>query len=117
MTDTALGLYTVYSTMLYLASGRRGVAQPLRFLPAVLIRQFSGRMYWADVAWFTLLIALSSGTNSIFFFGFFFAILVASFRGISKKNPKKKTLLVPLLKAMSRVNQATSAQYIRPETA
>lgn len=33
-----------------------------------------------DVGWYTLLIALSSGTNSVFFFGFYFAILVASFR-------------------------------------
>ena len=37
-------------------------------------------MHWLDVAWYLLLIALSSGTSSIFFLFFFFAILVASFR-------------------------------------
>jgi hypothetical protein len=36
--------------------------------------------HWIDVGCFLVLVALSSGTNSIFFFFFFFAILVASFR-------------------------------------
>jgi signal transduction histidine kinase len=37
-------------------------------------------LHWIDIMWYTILVALSSGTNSIFFFGFLFAILVASFR-------------------------------------
>src|SRR2546426_1977436 len=36
--------------------------------------------YWADVGWDILLIGSSMGTNSIFFFFLFFAILVASFQ-------------------------------------
>jgi signal transduction histidine kinase len=37
-------------------------------------------VYWADVAWDLLLIGSSKGTNSIFFFFLFFAIMVASFQ-------------------------------------
>ncbi len=36
---------------------------------------------WIDVACFLVFVALSSGTNSIFFFCFFFPVLDASFRG------------------------------------
>jgi len=39
-----------------------------------------GVLHWLDLAWYVALIAASSGTNSIFFLLFFFAILVASFR-------------------------------------
>lgn len=69
-TYTTLGLYALYSLLLY------GLAQGRRVLPSALVR----RAHWIDVGWYTLLIALSTGTNSIFFFGFFFAILIASFR-------------------------------------
>ena len=70
LTYLALGLYTAYSLVLY-AGARR-----LAALEATV-----GRWgHWADVAWYTLLIALSSGTSSIFFFFYFFAIMVASFR-------------------------------------
>jgi signal transduction histidine kinase len=69
-TYTTLGLYVVYSLVLY------GLAQRRRVLPPALVRG----AHWGDVGWYTLLIALSTGTNSIFFFGFFFAILIASFR-------------------------------------
>jgi len=43
------------------------------------IRAVSDWGHWIDVGWFTLLIALSCGTVSIFFW-YFFPILVASFR-------------------------------------
>lgn len=36
--------------------------------------------HWIDVGWYTAIITLSGGANSIFFYGFFFPILVASFR-------------------------------------
>ncbi len=36
---------------------------------------------WADICWFTLLFVYGIETSSIFYFGFFFAILAASFRG------------------------------------
>lgn len=69
ITYGALILYTLYSVVLYgLALRRRGL---------VTMRAWS---HWADVAWYTALIALSSGTNSIFFFGFLFSTLVASFQ-------------------------------------
>lgn len=35
---------------------------------------------WTDTAWYLVLIALSSGTNSIFYLFFLFSILVAAFR-------------------------------------
>ena len=66
-TYAALALYLLYSAALLLASLRGApvweVAAP-----------------WVDVAWYLVLISLSSGTGSVFFFFFFFAVLVASFR-------------------------------------
>jgi signal transduction histidine kinase len=68
ITYTTLGLYTVYSALVYFIRLRS--ESTLRNIP----------LYWLDVAWYVVLISLSSGTNSLFFFFFFFAILVASFR-------------------------------------
>jgi signal transduction histidine kinase len=70
LTYTSLVCYALYSVTLYALARRRS---PL--LPS--IRAVS---HWVDVGWYTLLIALSNGTHSVFFFGFYFAILVASFR-------------------------------------
>lgn len=69
-TYTALILYVAYSLFLYLISGNK--VSRLRWLHSWA--------HWLDVIWYTGLIALSSGTGSIFFFFYFFAILVASFR-------------------------------------
>lgn len=69
-TYATLSLYTLYSLGLYLLALRRSPLQ----------RLISRGAHWADVGWYVVLIALSSGTSSIFFFGFFFATLVASFR-------------------------------------
>ena len=66
-TYLALGLYTLYSAILVFLSIRRADLVPVRY------------MHWLDMVWFLFLTALSSGTNSIFFNFFFFAILVASF--------------------------------------
>jgi len=67
-TYTVLAFYLVYSiTLLTLAVRRRLI------LPATVA-------YWADVGWDILLIGSSKGTNSVFFFFLFFAILVASFQ-------------------------------------
>jgi signal transduction histidine kinase len=67
-TYTVLAFYLGYSiTLLTLA-----VRQRLT-LPATVA-------YWADVGWDILLIGSSKGTNSVFFFFLFFAILVASFQ-------------------------------------
>jgi signal transduction histidine kinase len=70
LTYATLSLYVVYSVALYLLA----VFPRPRLAP---IRQWA---HWIDVCWYVVLIALSRGTSSIFFFGFFFAILVASFR-------------------------------------
>ena len=67
VTYGALVVYSVYGAVLYYLSLRGGP----------LPRSIS---HWIDVGCFLVLVALSSGTNSIFFFFFFFAILVASFR-------------------------------------
>jgi hypothetical protein len=68
VTYATLALYSLYSGLLfYGASTGRSV------LPF-------GEAHWVDVCWYLVLIALSSGTNSVFFFFFFFAILTAAFR-------------------------------------
>jgi signal transduction histidine kinase len=68
LTYGALVVYSVYGGILYYLSYRGGPRLPLSI------------SHWIDVGCFLVLVALSSGTNSIFFFFFFFAILVASFR-------------------------------------
>jgi len=68
LTCVALVLYLVYSIVLY-AMARH--YNPL--LPATMT-------HWIDVGWYVIFSGLGSGTNSIFFLFFFFAILVASFR-------------------------------------
>jgi signal transduction histidine kinase len=68
VTYGSLLIYSVYGAILYYLSLRGGPRLPLSI------------SHWIDVGCFLVLIALSSGTNSIFFFFFFFAILVASFR-------------------------------------
>src|SRR5215467_6413269 len=67
-TYTVLVVYLAYSLALVMRAAR-GRA-PLHATLA----------YWADVGWDILLIGSSKGTNSIFFFFLFFAILVASFQ-------------------------------------
>lgn len=66
-TYVALTGYTIYSVVIWLLAIRKSRILPIKIL------------HWLDVAWYLPLIALSSGTNSIFFFFLFFAILVASF--------------------------------------
>src|SRR6185436_17174523 len=66
---TVIMLYLAYSAALYLFAARRN--RPQRSVPIWSC--------WADIGWYTLMLALSGGTNSIYFFGFFFAILLASF--------------------------------------
>lgn len=68
VTYAALVVYSVYGGVLYYLSFWGGPRLPLSI------------SHWIDVGCFLVLVALSSGTNSIFFFFFFFAILVASFR-------------------------------------
>ena len=63
---TLLG-YCVYSAVIYVLSVRRSPILPYKSL------------HWLDLAWYIPLIALTSGTNSVFFYFSFFAILVASF--------------------------------------
>ena len=60
--------YCIYSAVLYLFSWRSDISFPNQYV------------HWIDVAWYSLLIALSNGTSSIFFFFFFFSILIAAFR-------------------------------------
>jgi signal transduction histidine kinase len=68
VTYGSLLVYSAYGAILYYMSLRDDPGLPLSI------------SHWVDVGCFLVLIALSSGTNSIFFFFFFFAILVASFR-------------------------------------
>ena len=70
LTYAVLVLQTIYAASLYL----------LRFFRTRAGRFIYDWGHWIDVAWYTALIMLSSGTNSIFFFGYFFPIVVASFR-------------------------------------
>src|ERR1044071_2442752 len=61
ITYTTLALYTLYSASVYALSRKRQSTFP--GIP----------LYWVDVAWYVVLISLSSGTNSLFFFFFYFA--------------------------------------------
>lgn len=67
ITYTTLALYVLYSAVLYVLTPHRS---PFGLLSMA---------HWVDVGWYVVFIGLSSGTNSIFFLFFFFAILVASF--------------------------------------
>jgi signal transduction histidine kinase len=67
VTHVALGLYTAYSFVIYVLSIRRSALLPQRIL------------HWVDLVWYMPLIALTGGSNSMFFFFMFFSILVASF--------------------------------------
>lgn len=70
VTYGTLSVYTLYSAALYLLTRWEQ--------PAIM--RLDRWAHWGDVAWYVALIALSSGTSSIFFFGFFFAIMAAAFR-------------------------------------
>ncbi|MBV9787155.1 MAG: GAF domain-containing protein [Chloroflexi bacterium] len=65
-----LWLYTLYSAGVYL----------LVVKTSPLLGTLLPWTHWIDVGWSSTLVALTHGTSSIFFFGFFFALLVASFR-------------------------------------
>ena len=65
---TVLWLYTIYSAVLFVVT-RRPSAEKLPFVRWA---------HWADVVWYGVLVWLS-GANSIFFLGFLFPILAASF--------------------------------------
>jgi signal transduction histidine kinase len=68
LTYAALVLYTLYSGALCLLAARR----------SPLVESRAG--HWIDTACYLLLVALSSGTSSIFFLCFFFPVIVASFQ-------------------------------------
>lgn len=67
---SVLGLYAFYSAGVYMLAVKE----------SHLLESLLPWAHWIDVGWYSILIALSHGTSSIFFFGFFFALLVASFR-------------------------------------
>ncbi|MEK6321656.1 MAG: histidine kinase [Acidobacteriota bacterium] len=69
VTRLVLLLYIVYSAAVYLLTAARHRHK----------RSIPSWSYWADIGWYALLLALSASAYGIFFFGFFFAILVASF--------------------------------------
>lgn len=70
LTYSLLAGYSLYSAgAVAMAFGRGGA-------PSWLF----DRTHWIDVGWFTALVAVSSGTNSLFFSGYLFATLVASVR-------------------------------------
>ena len=66
-TYLTLAGYGIYSIVIWALAVRHS-----RILPLMIL-------HWLDLVWYIPLIALSNGTNSAFFFLFFFAILVASF--------------------------------------
>lgn len=67
---TVLGAYVVFGVVVYAA----GVASD------AFRRASYAYVHWADVAWYLPMVALSGGSNSLFFVLFFFPILVAAFR-------------------------------------
>jgi signal transduction histidine kinase len=67
LTYLSLGLYCVYTVLVALIAYRLQWPVPPRAL------------HWADVAFYTFLVALTGGASGFFFLFFFYAILVASF--------------------------------------
>ena len=67
LTYATLILYSVYSLVVYFISRRKNTIPPKA-------------AHWIDILWFSILIALSYGIFSIFFFLFYFAIMEAAFR-------------------------------------
>ncbi len=67
LTYVSLSAYLLYSGVLAWRSFQSRWAAPGRLV------------HWADIAFYTYLVALTAGTSSIFFFFFFYAILTASF--------------------------------------
>lgn len=67
LTYFAVGLYCAYTVLIATISHRLEWPAPPRAL------------HWADVVFYSLLIALTDGTGSVFFLFFFYSILVASF--------------------------------------
>lgn len=67
LTYASLLFYCVYSLVLAFVAGRRGLPVPQRLV------------WWADVFFYSGLVALTEGTSSIFVFFYFFSILTASF--------------------------------------
>jgi signal transduction histidine kinase len=63
----AVGMYCAYTVLVAAISSRLEWPAPPRAL------------HWADVVFFSFLIALTGGTSSIFFLFFFYSIMVASF--------------------------------------
>jgi signal transduction histidine kinase len=68
ITNTALVLYSLYSVIICCVVWRS----------SELARRIRAWSYWADIGSYAVLIALCSGTNTIFFFGFLFAIMTSS---------------------------------------
>ena len=68
LTYATLGAYTLYSAFAYFAAFayNRGLPKHVQ--------------HWVDVAFHTVLIGESNGTNNLFYFLYFFDILVAAFR-------------------------------------
>jgi len=68
-TYSTLIFYVLYSTLIFLCIkyGSKVFEPVLKYL------------HWADVVWYLLLISLSSGTSSNFFFCFYFVVLYTSF--------------------------------------
>jgi signal transduction histidine kinase len=66
LTYASLAAYCLYSTFIAFIAWRAGWPAPGRFA------------HWADVFFYTFLIALTEGTNSIFFHFYVFAVLVAA---------------------------------------
>ena len=70
LAKASLATFCGYSTLMWMEAAQ--------WIP--LSRRVSAGSHWVDLGWFTVLIGLSGGTQSPFFIGYFFAILIASFR-------------------------------------
>jgi signal transduction histidine kinase len=70
LTYSALVMYALYSAVIYCTARYAGTFS----------RTFTVLLVWADLTLYSVLLSLSSGTNSIFFLFYFFVILVACSR-------------------------------------
>lgn len=100
-TYTALVLYTVYSATVAALIWRGGK----------FARRIGAGSYWIDVGSYAVLVALSSGTNSIFFFGFFFAIVVSSFRNGFRAGLRVTVVSVVLFAAVGLLTSRFTSKF------
>jgi signal transduction histidine kinase len=103
MTYATLCLYALYSAAVYWLVLQRPAGASARL--------FADWGHWIDIGWYTVLIALSSGTSSIFVVGYFFPVLVASFHAGFREGIRVVVCAVVLFIVVAYATAATGEEF------